>query len=66
MALWLDDEVEGGGADQLAVGSFTVVPSSRAPVIPYFFGLHSRASFSASAICAGVTFSATMSRSLTD
>ena len=53
MALWLDGEVEGGGADQLAVGSFTVVPSSRAPVIPYFFGFHSRASFWASAICAG-------------
>ncbi len=53
MALWLDGEVEGGGADQLAVGSFTVVPSSRAPVTPYFFGFHSRASFWASAICAG-------------
>ena len=54
MALWLDGEVEGGGAaDQFAVGSLTVVPSSRAPVIPYFFGLHSRASFWASAICAG-------------
>ena len=29
MALWLDGEVEGGGADQLAVGSFATVPSSR-------------------------------------
>ncbi len=54
MALWLDGEVEGGGADQSAVGSVTVVPSSRAPVIPYFFGFHSRASFSASDIWAGV------------
>ncbi len=32
---------------------------------PYFFGLHSRASFSASDIWAGVIFSATMSRYLT-
>ncbi len=45
---------EGGGADQFAVGSFTVFPSSRAPVIPYFFGFHSRASFWASDIWAGV------------
>ncbi len=65
MALWLDGEVEGGGADQLAVGSFTVVPSSRAPVIPYYFGLHSRASFWASDIWAGVILMATISRFLT-
>ena len=50
MALWLDGEGEEGAADQPVAGSFTVVPSSRAPVIPYFFGLHSRASFCASAI----------------
>ncbi len=55
-----------GMVGYFAVGSFTVVPSSREPVIPYFFGLHSRASFSASDIWAGVIFSATMSRSLTD
>ncbi len=67
MALWLDGEVEGGGVtDQFAVGSFTVVPSSRAPVIPYFFGLHSRASFWASDIWAGVILLATLSRFLTD
>jgi hypothetical protein len=45
--LWLNGEVEGcgpGATDQPAVGSLTVVPSSRAPVIPYFFGFHSRAS----------------------
>ena len=65
MALWLDGEVEGGGADQLAVGSFTVVPSSRAPVIPYFFGFHSRASFWASDIWAGVIVLATALRFLT-
>ena len=64
MALWLDGEVEGGGADQLAVGSFTVVPSSRAPVTPYFFGFHSRASFLASDIWAGVIQMATISRFL--
>ena len=28
MALWLDGEVEGGGADQPAVGSVATVPSS--------------------------------------
>ena len=51
MALWLDGEVEGGSAtDQPAVGSFTVVPSSRVSVITYFFGFHLRASFLASAI----------------
>ncbi len=67
MALWLDGEVEEGGAtDQPAVGSFTVVPSSRAPVIPYFFGLHSRASSWASDIWAGVILLATLSRFLTD
>ena len=55
-----------GGADQFAVGSLTVVPSSRAPVIPYFFGLHSRASFWASDIWAGVILLATISRFLTD
>ncbi len=66
MALWLDGEVEeGGGADQFAAGSFTVVPSSRAPVIPYFFGFHSRASFWASDIWAGVIRLATVSRFLT-
>ncbi len=58
-----EGEEDGGGAggatDQPAVGSFTVVPSSRAPVIPYFFGLHSRASFWASDIWAGVILLAT-------
>ncbi len=63
-----EDEEDGGGAggptDQPAVGSVTVVPSSRAPVIPYFFGLHSRASFWASEIWAGVIILATISRFL--
>ncbi len=49
-----ESEEDGGGAggatDQPAVGSFTVVPSSRAPVITYFFGFHLRASFLALAI----------------
>ena len=63
MGLWLDGEVEGGGgADQPAVDSFTVVPSSRVPVSPYFFGFHSRASFCASDIWAGVILLATLSR----
>ncbi len=46
-------------------GSLTVVPSSGAPVVAYFFGLHFRASFWASDIWAGVIFSATISRYLT-
>ncbi len=65
MALWLDGEVEGGGADQPAVGSFTVVASSRAPVITYFFGLHSRASFWASNSWTGVILMAAISLFLT-
>ncbi len=65
MALWLDGEVEGGGADQFVAGSDTMVPSSRTPVISYFFGFHSRASFSASDIWAEVIFAATISRFLT-
>ena len=59
---------EGGGAggatDQPGAGSFTVAPSSRAPVIPYFFGFHSRASFWASDIWAGDTLLAILSRFL--
>ncbi len=55
----------GGATDQPAVGSFTVVPSSRAPVIPYFFGFHSRASFWASNSWTGIILMATLSRFLT-
>ncbi len=39
--------------------SLTVVPSSGVPVIPYFFGFHSRASFWASDFWAGVILLAT-------
>ncbi len=67
-------EVEGyrpAGSRSLRLGwvccadSLTVVPSSRVPVIPYFFGLHSRASFWASDFWAGVILSATISIFLT-
>ena len=56
-SLWL------GWWGYFAVGSFTVVPSPRAPVVPYFFGPHSHASFSASDIWAGAILLATSSRS---